>query len=184
MVFPVKFTLFTVTLKNNDAVLNWNAAQDEALSHYVIQRSTDGTTYTDIATVFASASMNYAYTDKNVNTSTSSVYYRIVGVDKTKATAASTVKMIRLTKAEAASIAIAAFPNPVVNDLRITLPAAWQGKAVTFEVYNTAGTLAKATQASNASQIENITVSNLTKGFYMIKAICGGETAAQRIVKN
>lgn len=181
---PVKFTSFTVLLKATDAVLNWDAAQDESLSHFVIQRSTDGTAYTNIATVFAGASTAYQFKDKNLNPANGVVYYRIIAVDQTKETSVSVVKMVRLTKTEAASLALATFPNPVVTDLRVSLPTAWQGKAVTFEVFNANGILAKAAQAANANQTETVSLMNLANGMYVVKATCGGETAAQRIVKN
>ncbi len=184
LLLPVKFMSFNATLKEADAVLTWEAAQDQALSHFAIQRSTDGVTYNNIATVFAGTSTTYTYKDKNVNTATGIVYYRIVGVDQTKEANASAVKMIRLTRTGNASLAIATFPNPVANDLRITLPATWQGKAVTLEVYNATGVLTKTTQAATASQTETVTLSTLTKGLYVVKAICGAETATQRIVKN
>lgn len=181
---PVKFTSFTVLLKAADAVLNWEAAQDESLSHFVIQRSTDGTAYTNIAVVFAGASTAYQFKDKNLNPASGVVYYRVVAVDQTKETSVSAVKMVRLTQTEAASLVLATFPNPVAADLRISLPTAWQGKAVTFEVFNANGILAKAVHAVNAAQTETVGLTNLTKGMYVVKATCGGETAAQRIVKN
>lgn len=184
VILPVKFNSFSVMEKDADAVLNWEAARDGALSYFVIQRSTDGNAYTNVATVFAGTSAAYAYTDKKAASGTGVVYYRIVGVDQTKETSASAVRMVRLHKTEAASLAITTFPNPVVNDLRITLPAAWQGKAVMFEVYNANGSMAKATQAANANQTETLTLNNLMKGMYVVKATCNGQTAAQCIVKN
>lgn len=181
---PLTFTGFSLLNQKGDAVLSWKTTADEKLNLFRVQRSTDGVNFSDIATVFASASATYSYTDKSVSSATGLVYYRIVSVDYTKETLASDVKMIRLTKAETTALAITAFPNPVVNELRISLPASWQGKEVAFEVYRTDGILVKKAQVSSAGQIETVAVNSLAKGTYVVKAAYGTESAAQRIVKN
>jgi hypothetical protein len=76
------------------------------------------------------------------------------------------------------------YPNPVVNDVRITLPNAWQGKPVMLQLYNSTGVIAKTIQLGSASQTELMQLNGLSKGMYVVKAICGEESAQQRIVKN
>lgn len=183
-VLPVSFSSFNVTYEKGDANLSWSAPVSDKLSGFVVQRSTDGNNFTDIATVFAGTRTSYTYTDNGVASASGVVYYRIVSVDYTKEANYSTIRMIRLAKSEAATVSLLTYPNPVVNDVRITLPNTWQGKPVMLQLYTSAGVIAKTIQLGSASQTELMQLNGLSKGMYVVKAICGEETAQQRIVKN
>lgn len=181
---PVNFAGFSALHDKGNAVLNWQVEGAEKLSHFVVQRSTDGKTYADVATVFAGTASHNTYTDKAVSSPTGVVYYRIVSVDNTKEIRLSPVKTIRLNGETKQALAITAFPNPAVNEVRLTLPAAWQTKAVTLDVYTANGVLVKRMKTASASQTESLFLSGLEKGTYVVKAACGEEVATQRILKN
>ncbi|RYZ51968.1 MAG: T9SS type A sorting domain-containing protein, partial [Chitinophagaceae bacterium] len=184
MALPVSFSNFAVLYEKGDASISWQAPSSEKLSHFVVQRSTDGKNFTDIATVFPGKTTSYSYKDQGVASATGVVYYRVVSVDFARESQTSTVKMIRLNKIDAKTIVLATYPNPVVNDVRITLPNAWQGKPVMLQLYTSNGTIAKSMQLGSAGQTETMTLNGLTKGLYIVKAVCGEETAQQRVVKN
>jgi hypothetical protein len=95
----------------------------------------------------------------------------------------SEVRIIRTSK-EAGKMAITAFPNPVVNELRITIPSEWQGKEVRFSFYSQSGIELKSVRTSNSSQTETLQVNDLLKGMYILKASCGTESAQQKVLKN
>ena len=151
---------------------------------YKIERSTDGKNFDDIATVFAGKTSRYSYKDKSVSSASGVIYYRVVSVDHTKETMQTGIKMIRLSKNELSSLAITTYPNPVVNAVSITLPNSWQGKPVMLQLFTANGTVAKSIQLGSASQTETMSVSGISKGLYIVKAMCGEESAQQRIVKN
>lgn len=180
---PVNFSSFTVMLDKADASLTWKSQAGEELSHFVVQRSTDGKNFTDIATVFPDKSTAYAYTDKAVSSATGVVYYRVASVDFTKEQQFTAIKQLRLAKNELSSLAIATYPNPVVNNVSITLPHSWQGKPVMLQLITANGTIAKSVQLGSAGQTETMPVGGLTKGLYIVKAVCGEESAQQRVVK-
>ncbi|HEY0039396.1 MAG TPA: T9SS type A sorting domain-containing protein [Flavisolibacter sp.] len=181
---PVNFSSFGVIYQKGDAAISWKATHGEELKKFLVQRSTDGKNFNDIATVFAGNTLNYSYTDPNISSNTGVVYYRVASIDHTGDILYTSVKMIRLTKNDQQTLALSTFPNPVVNDVRITLPQAWQGKPVVLQLITTNGTIAKTIQLGAASQTETMSVSNLLKGMYVVKAICGEEAAQQRIIKN
>lgn len=183
-VLPVNFEAFSVMYDNKDAELNWKSNHGQELSHFVVQRSTDGKIFSDIATVFAGNTAGYSYKDKSVSSTTGVVYYRVMSVDRTKEIMYSTVKTIRLVKNDMQTLALTTYPNPVASEVRITLPAAWQGKSVSLQLYSANGIIAKSVQLGSAGQTEAMSVSNLASGMYVVKASCGNETAQQRIVKN
>jgi hypothetical protein len=184
VMLPMNFESFAVFYTNGDANLNWKAQHGEQLNHFTVQRSTDGKTFTDIATVLANNTASYSYKDKSVSSATGVVYYRVVSIDRTKETQYTAVKTIRIAKNEAQTIALTTYPNPVASDVRITLPNTWQGKAVALQLYTANGTIAKSVQLGSAGQTETMALSGLAKGLYVVKATCGDETAQQRIVKN
>jgi hypothetical protein len=183
-ILPVNFASFAVLYEKGNAILNWQSPHGEELSHFTVQRSTDGIIYTDIATVFAGSTANYSYKDKGISSATGVVYYRVLSEDRTKESQYSVVKLIRLTKNEMQTLTLTTYPNPVASDVRITLPNSWQNKPVMLQLYTANGTIAKSIQLGSASQTESMMLSGLAKGLYVLKATCGQETAQQRIVKN
>src|SRR5690606_31486084 len=99
--------------------------------------------YTTAGIVFAfgntSEEARYAFTDKSINTAKPGViYYRLRTVDNDGSSEFSYVRSIRIGKKEE-QLSIMAYPNPVVNELRVTIPSHWQGKKISYEVFSTSG---------------------------------------------
>jgi len=103
-------------------------------------------------------------------------------VDLNKKYQHSTTRLIRTSEA-VASVKMQAYPNPAVDELRITVPAAWQNKPVNYQVFNTNGQLVKQLVNKSASQTETIDVRELGAGLYVVKASTTAESATQRIIK-
>lgn len=82
-VLPVKFLGFSAVLKNKDVLVQWSTTEEVNASVFELERSFDAANWTTIAYVAAagntSATTNYSYTDKNINSGT--VYYRVKQVD-------------------------------------------------------------------------------------------------------
>jgi hypothetical protein len=76
------------------------------------------------------------------------------------------------------------YPNPVGNEVRVTIPASWQNKEVKYEVFNTSGQIVIVKMNTNASQTEVIDMSNMSRGLYIVKLTNGTQTAQQKIIKN
>ena len=187
MTLPVSLTDFSALYDRADVALSWTTASEENFSHFVVEGSTDGKNYKDLAVVFSAGSegiLNYSYKDKNVSSSTGVVYYRLRSVDKTGDAEYSNVRVIKLTKEDLKGLALTAYPNPAISQVRLTLPANWQGKKVIIELFNSNGVRVHSIPFSNASQTETLSVGNLQKGFYVVKAVCGSETAQQQLIKN
>jgi hypothetical protein len=185
---PVELVSFSAMLNtNNNVDLRWTTSFEKNVSHFVIERSLDGKDFTDAGMVFAygntSDLMNYTFTDTKINVKQAGmIYYRLRSEDIDGKRQYSSIRVIRLAKEEQ-SVAIVSYPNPVVNELRVTIPRAWQGKKVSYEVLNNNGRLSIRTESGNSSQTETINVSNLGSGFYMVRVTCNGETAVQKIFK-
>ena len=184
---PVKMISFNAMLNNNKVDLKWATASESNSSHFVIEKSTDGTNFTDIGMVFSfgttTEQKNYQYTD-NISTSNSTViYYRLRQVDLDGKFEYSTTRIIRISKQTESNITILAYPNPVTTELRVTVPNNWQGKKITYTLVNANGQVAKKSENNNGGQTEIVNVTTLAPGLYIMKATCGNETAQQKIVK-
>lgn len=185
---PVELVSFSAALNNKQTDLKWVTATEKNVSHFVVEKSLDGKSYSDAGTVFAygntSEKMNYSFTDKNINTSQAGVvYYRLRSVDIDTKVQYSQVRMIRIGKQTEQNITVLTYPNPVINELRVTVPGNWQNKKVSYEVLSNNGRLTIRTESGNSSQTEAINVSSLSPGVYIVKVSCNGETATQKIVK-
>lgn len=183
---PLVLKSFNASLNNKKVALNWVTGHEKDVSHFVVERSTNGVDYTEAGIVFAygnsTAVQNYSFPDVLNTASKGVVYYRLKMIDNQKQYQYSPVRLVRIGDAPA-EVTVQAYPNPVVNELRVTVPASWQNKQVNYEVYNANGVLVKRIQNETASQTETINVSTLQKGNYVVKAYTKEESAAQRIVK-
>jgi SdrD B-like domain/Secretion system C-terminal sorting domain len=187
VVMPVTLLNFNALLNNNKISLNWSTANEINIDRFLVEKSTDGINYTSIAIVLANAGLgntsNYSYWD-NSTMQPALIYYRLRMVDADGKFKLSDVRVIRTGKQVDNNISITTYPNPVINTLRVTIPASWQNKKVSYELFNTAGNSIKKIQATQSSQTENISVSNLSAGVYFIKVMCNGQTATQKLIKN
>lgn len=186
---PVKLSSFTATLtKNNKVDLKWTTASEINVSHFVVERSVDGVNYSEAGVVFAYGNAtdktNYTFSDNVSNIQLGVVYYRLRSVDLDGKGMYSETRIIKIGKQAENMITITAFPNPVTNEVRIAIPAEWQNKKVIYEVVNANGQVAKKTETASSSQVESINTSNLSRGFYVVRVSCEGQTVQQKIVKN
>ena len=185
---PVKMMSFTAVLSNdNKAELKWVTATEEEASHFVVEKSFDGKDYSEAGIVFANGNttdeMRYSFIDDVNKYQAKIIYYRLRTVDIDGRTEFSATRIIRINKETEKNISIATYPNPVSNEIRITIPADWQNKKMTCELLNLNGQIAIKLETVSSSQTETLNVSNLAPGFYIVRATCNGLVAQQKIVK-
>ena len=187
-ILPVKLISFDAALKNNQVQLNWTTAEEINSSVFEIEKSTNGKDYSRIATVSASGNtatkISYNYHDNNISSVTGNIItYRLKIVDNNGKFSYSNVRLVRVDNNNEQSASITTFPNPVSNELRITIAKNWQGKKVTYEVCNMNGQIAIKNETSGSSQTETFNLNKLVPGIYIVRATCNGEMAQQKIVR-
>ena len=188
IILPVKLISFSAMLNTDKVDLKWTTSSEKNASHFSIERSSDGINFNETGLVFAngntSETVKYSFTDENINTSQAGViYYRLRSVDIDGKSELSQVKTIRIGKKNEQSISVLTYPNPVTSELRITIPASWQGKKVNYELFNNNGQAVIKNITVAGSQTEALNVNSLAPGFYIVKVTCNGETAQQKIIK-
>lgn len=184
---PVKLASFSAMLNKSKVDLRWTTSSEINVSHFIVEKSTDGINYTDAGMVFAYGNAtdqtNYSFSD-NVNINQAAViYYRLRSVDIDGRSELTEIKIIRIGKQNESGISIVAYPNPATNEVRITIPANWQNKKVAYQLFSANGQPVRTTERANSNQTEAINVSSLAPGLYFVKAICEGQVAQQKIIK-
>jgi PQQ-dependent dehydrogenase (s-GDH family) len=174
---PVQLISFTGKLDNNTTLLNWATSSEVNSANFVVERSLDGSNYTDIGTVTASGNStvenHYSLTDNDVaNQSSPLLYYRLRIVDVDGNYAYSNVITISL-----ADIAgrVSIFPNPVTIEANVTIGATVDGKAQ-WKIIDNAGrvVLQSSSQLKKGRNNLVINVSKLSAGLYYLSVSGAG----------
>ncbi|MFZ9386951.1 MAG: Ig-like domain-containing protein [Chitinophagaceae bacterium] len=183
---PVKLTGFIAKYQKPDVLLNWSTAQEKNFSHFELEQSTDGVNYKSIALVFgigeSDRRVDYSYTDKNLAGRSGLIYYRLKSVDIDNQFTYSAIQIIRLG-GENETLSLITYPNPVINSVRITVPASWQNKKVTYEVLGLGGQVTVRMERANSGQTETIDLGNFARGIYIVRVHCEGSVVQQKIIR-
>ena len=98
-VLPVQLSQFTAKSNANNCVLNWIAEEQVNLGVYELERSVSGNGWTRVATIPATSSRHYSYTD--VALADGNYVYRLKMVDTDGSYNYSESRSIRIAKADA-----------------------------------------------------------------------------------
>ncbi len=165
VITPVKIANYELKVKDENNIINyWNTATEINVSHYVIQRSSNGKDFISIGELAAQGLNSYNFTDKLPNNfKQTTIYYRLKIVDKDGSIAYGEIKSITINnKLQTINI----FPNPTKNIFTITHPTAQ--KNTTIKVVNTEGKICyttKVTEGSNSTIVNNTA---LAAGNYVV----------------
>jgi len=181
---PVNLTAFTTAFDGTSVTASWSSETERGLSHYILERSTDGREYQQVALIFnkgnTTEKRDYQFRDKNFPSSTGLLYYRLRMVDEDQTTNLSETRIVRLNK-ENASMQLLVFPNPVQGQAFLTIPPAWQGSKVLVEVIAGNGFVVFKKEIQACSQTETVQLDLLRPGIYQVRASCQGRSLAATI---
>ena len=116
IVFKKVFSCNTInaTMQNDDVAVNWQVTGEENIHHYEVERSTDGNSFTKIATAAAmgnnKATNDYIQLDEKP--APGIYYYRIKAISKAGAIGYSKIVQVKMMNTKGA---LYVFPNPVTN---------------------------------------------------------------------
>ena len=146
----------------------------------------NGIDFKEIGVVFANDNgaprKNYSYNDDLDTDNEGILYYRLKMVDQNQQSQKSAIRLIKIGS-QLKEVNVQAYPNPVVNELRITVPSAWQNKQVVYDVYSLNGKILKHLVANNASQTETVSMAGLNPGIICCESEFGNETAIKQVLK-
>ncbi|WP_083852681.1 beta strand repeat-containing protein [Pedobacter arcticus] len=176
-VLPVTLISFTAKNNNNNVALAWQATAEVNLSHYIVQRSTNGVDFTDLTIVEANNTtgvFNYAFLDRTANFGTN--YYQLISVDTDGKTQKSELRSATLG---ASVTSVKAYPNPAINQLNVS------GLALgdIIKMFNTSGQLL-ISQNAESNQVNAVNMTTVKPGIYILSIENAGKVSSSyRIVK-
>ena len=178
---PLNLISFSATAQNKRALLQWQTAQEQNTSHFIIQRSLDGREFTNVGKVLAKgnvASGFYRFAEDvgSINCNSCHLYYRLQMVDKDGKFTYSKIVTVRLSSA----IGFTIYPNPATNFLHIQFGTTVTGK-VYLEITDINGKIVM--KKAVCAEGETIALSNeLLPGSYMVSAICNEVKIVQKLI--
>lgn len=178
---PVSFILFNVACQNNAVLLTWKTAQEENSQVFEVQRSTDGISFTPIATVPAAGNSTtertYTYLDQNTVSATS--YYRIVERDIDGAMQYTSTNRINCGEPAGAT---RVWPNPTRGDLFLSIQSAVP-ENISIKVFNAAGALVlmKNTALLPGNNQLTVNAGHLASGIYHLVIVKGAGLQSETI---
>ncbi|MEP7142167.1 MAG: M43 family zinc metalloprotease [Ferruginibacter sp.] len=165
---PVTFISFQATPQQKDIQLIWNTAQELNNKGFIIERSLDGTNFTQVGWVNGngtnSGAATWYFTDKYVQKGVT-YYYRLRQVDIDNRQVYSPVRNARLKPG--AGISILVNPNPAKDFVNLFISGS--SNKATVELINAAGQkLMQQTEVNAADGIYKLPLHGLASGVYTI----------------
>ena len=183
----VKLISFSAVGLNNDVIVSWKTATETNNSHFIIERSANGTNFVNIGTVAGNGNAvtvnNYRFTD--VNPEKINLYYRLQQVDFAGNIVYSTIVLVKINKSYQASLSI--YPS-IVKTKEVNINT----NNIAFDAYTL---FVKSTNGKSImQQVKNITANNqvfqvtlpqtIAAGVYIIQLIntSGTVNLTQKII--
>lgn len=162
----------------NTAILNWTVSAERDVKRYTLQRSGNGTLFTDVVSYTADGRTTYSKIDAQPLNGINYYRVRIENIDGS--ISYSEIKMVRFDSKSIVTV----FPNPASDKVNVQVPDSWQGKPVRIEVIALTGQVLITNSVSAASQVETIGINHLPAGVYHLR-IDGqnGETEVKKVQK-
>jgi|GEM_PF-6634719 len=175
---PVNLISFNAKAENSNSVLlSWNVAEEKGLKEYVVERSTDGRSFSAIGTL--SASLRSAYTFIDERPALKINYYRLKMVDVDGSIGLSPVRQVVFGSGRT----LALYPNPTSGNVFVTgLESA--NEAVSVSVFNELGQEVWSGRVQGEQlSTRGIDMSAFSAGAYIIKVVANDITTSLRFIR-
>jgi len=181
LILPVTLTAFKGQLVDGIVKLSWSTSREINSSHFVVEKSLDGISYTSIGQVNSgAASGQYSFIDKTALGKINYYRLRMVDVDRH-----STLSKVLIIRNDAEPVVFKLSPNPVSTYLNVSFKLE-KDELIKLNIYDQMGRLTKRYTLQGSRGINAFTLSdfgNLTSGNYIVELV--GETLSvkQKIIK-
>ncbi|MFN4006742.1 MAG: endonuclease [Chitinophagaceae bacterium] len=175
LVLPVQLQLFTGELKGNTIALQWFVQNEVNFSHYEIERSFNGTSFSSIGKVLAQQEKQYQFSDDVAAYAGTRIFYRLKMVDNDGSFSYSKIFTIHLPRKGTLLLT----PNPAHQQVAIQIAGITQGQAV-IHLFDITGR--KVWQQNTAIQngTTTIQVGHLQNGTYQMQVQLSNGTVYQQ----
>jgi hypothetical protein len=169
---PITLGSFAVTNQDCQAYLSWTTTLELNAAGFEVQESTDGVSFTTVATIKADDAASTYHT--TVAQQAQQAFYRLMMTDVNGASTYSWIVGLNLTCLPAAQH-LALYPNPVTTGaaLQARLTSATTRGTAQLEVFDGMGrkVLAQMVYVNSGSNLFEVPVANLAQGIYTVIVI-------------
>jgi hypothetical protein len=183
-ILPVNFLSIAAILQKSTVQVSWKTVSEINTFHYVVERSTNGSTFSPLGTVAASKheATIKEYTFYDLHPDKGMNYYRIKGVDYDGKTSYSKVAKVKLYDLKEN---ILIYPNPVKTMATIQYNSPQKG-TLRLSLSNNIGQQVYSQQIPliAGANTFSIDLSELSKGLYFATLQFGSDTKHVKIIKD
>lgn len=162
---PVKLIYFTALPDGNRVRLNWEAANEQDVVFYEVEKSLNATDFVQLSRVSSRQMVQSAYVAYDPSPVTGWNYYRLKIIEKTGSYFYSPVRQVKFDKGMED---IRMFPNPATTVLNILLPSSYVTQA-TLLIYGMDGKFISSNKPT--ASLVTLNVSPLASGTYVIQVV-------------
>lgn len=183
MVLPLKQVNLFAALNNNDVQVKWNTIEEFDVSRYHVERSINGTSFTEINMVTSKGNGNFSYAvnDNIGNLDAVTVYYRLRIEDISGREHYSEVVKVN----PAGEIQFQAAPNPFTNGINLQINNDKRTEA-TVHIVNMSGQMVynkKFVLVKGLNSVGIQDLQNLSRGIYVIEVAAGEKHYKNKLLK-
>jgi hypothetical protein len=178
---PLKLLSFNGAYRNQHTTLSWSTENEQNVDRFQIERSSDGVTYSVIATQGAKGGVSkteYALTDDLAAASGNTFFYRLKVIDIDSRFNYSQVVLIRKDRNSINGISVS--PNPAISGNTVTARfEATISTAVDFKVLDLTGRIVLSQQNKVYEGANSVVINNLNRlqpGTYILQMKSGNTT--------
>ena len=106
---PIRILSFTAIENEGKVDLNWLASNETTTRNFIVQRSTDGSNFSDIGELSANNVGEYSFVDRDLSNQKGNYFYRLEVMDKSSERQYSNVVSVQLN---ANRLPFTVMPNP------------------------------------------------------------------------
>lgn len=178
---PVVLSYFYGEQSDKNISLNWGVESEDGNESFVVERSFDGTIFTDVAEVAGRGDSNesFDYSAVDENPAAGANYYRLRQNDFEGSFTYSSVVLVNFDGADAGAMSVS--PNPAEDQFSVRLSGNWSAESVSGKLIEASGRLIKDWQQLPGTST-TIDLNGVAAGVYQLMMTDGKNRLVQRVV--
>lgn len=181
LVLPIIFSDFQSKKGKDNVILRWTTQQETNFSHFIVERSTDGKNYGNLAKINGSGislGSEYRYTDYELDVTTTN-YYRLKIVDTDGSFSYSKVIFEHF---EASNTVLIVYPS-ISTDNTIEVNFREVAENAQIKIFNINGQLMRLYPLKAGTSTETIDIAAYTEGVYFLVLQDSRNTQTRKFIK-
>lgn len=186
IVLPVRFLNFTGVQNNKSVLLSWTIITEKDIDRFEVERSTDNSNFTKIATVKQPVLLNeeqvFTSTDNITGINEDIIFYRLKVVGANDETKYSNVIRIRITQSKTTSVTL--MPNPANNNVyaKFYVEKESEGNIRLIDAAGKAVLVQKIKAVNGVNTVELEGLNKYPNGVYIVQISIGDMVISQKLV--